>query len=85
MMKFMIAAAIMLFSLFAAPLADAQKLYSWTDENGVLHITEQPPPKGATVEDVMTYREKTPDELRAIERSQKIEQREFDKFPFINL
>jgi wobble nucleotide-excising tRNase len=80
MMKFIFTAAILLFSLFVAPLVDAQKLYSWTDENGVLHITEQPPPKGAKVEDVMTYRERTPEELRAIERSQNMEQRDFDKY-----
>jgi len=80
-MKFFIATVIMLlFSLLAAPLLGAQKLYTWTDENGVLHITEQPPPKSAKVEDIMTYKERTPEELEAIERSKNKERRKFDKY-----
>jgi len=79
-MKFFIATVIMLlFSLLAAPLLGAQKLYTWTDENGVLHITEQPPPKSAKVEDIMTYKERTPEELEAIEREKDNIRREFKK------
>ena len=79
-MKYFIITVIMLFSLFAAPLLGAQKLYTWTDENGVLHITEQPPPKSVKVEDVRTYKERTPEELEAIERSKNKERRKFDKY-----
>jgi hypothetical protein len=69
----------MLFSLFAASLLGAQKLYTWTDENGVLHITEQPPPKSAKVEDVRTYKERTPEELEAIERRKEKLRRELER------
>ena len=50
----------------------AQQIYTWTDENGVTHITDQAPPKKAGVADVINYKEKTPQEQAAIER--KIEQ-----------
>ena len=79
LVKFFIAAAFVLFSLFAAPLLGAQKLYTWTDANGVLHITEQPPPKSAKVEDVMTFKERTPEELEAIEREKDNIRREFER------
>ena len=49
----------------ASPL-NAKKLYTWTDEKGVTHITDQPPPQSAEIKDVSTYREKTPQELEAI-------------------
>ena len=52
--------------------ADAQKLYTWTDDNGVLHITDQPPPKNARIKDVLPYREKTPQELEQIQRQAEI-------------
>ena len=79
-MKFFIVSAIILFSLFPVSLLGAQKLYTWTDENGVLHITEQPPPKSTKVEEVMTFKARTPEELKAIERSKNKERREFEKF-----
>ena len=78
-MKYFIATTIILFSLLAATILGAQKLYTWTDENGVLHITEQPPPNSAKVEDVITYREKTPEELAAIERRKEKIRREFER------
>ena len=49
-------------------LIEAQQIYTWTDENGVTHITDQAPPKEARVEDVIQYKEKTPQELAEIER-----------------
>lgn len=58
--------------IFCATHLCAQQIYTWIDENGVIHITDQPPPKKATVEDVLKYKEKSPQEQAAIER--KIEQ-----------
>ena len=46
----------------------AQKLYTWTDENGILHITDHPPPQRAQIEEVVTYKERTPEEQQAIDR-----------------
>ena len=67
-MKFLSLAAA--FSIFIASVChlEAQQIYTWTDENGVTHITDQPPPKEARVEDVIQYKEKTPQEEAAIER-----------------
>jgi hypothetical protein len=47
---------------------DAQQIYTWTDENGVTHITDHAPPKKARVDNVIKYEEKTPQEEDAIER-----------------
>jgi hypothetical protein len=78
-MKYFIATTIMLFSLLTASLLGAQKLYTWTDENGVLHITDHPLPQRAQVEEVVTYKERTPEELNAIERRKKKLRRELDQ------
>jgi hypothetical protein len=32
----------------------AGSIYTWTDKNGAVHITETPPPPGAAVEDAMS-------------------------------
>jgi hypothetical protein len=50
----------------------AQQIYTWTDENGVMHMSDQAPPQGVEVDEVLKYSEKTPREQQAIE--QKIEQ-----------
>jgi hypothetical protein len=44
-MRIFIVPVIMLFSLYAVSMLSAQKLYTWTDEDGILHITERPPQK----------------------------------------
>ena len=55
-------------AISGAPHLYAQRIYTWTDENGVTHLTDQAPPKNARVEDVIKYKEKTPQEQAAIER-----------------
>ena len=35
--------ALLAAALFAWPAANAQQVYQWTDENGVVHYTDQPP------------------------------------------
>ena len=78
-MKYIIAISIMLFSMGIASMPGAQKLYTWTDENGVLHITDTPPPQKAQIEDVMTYRERTPEELKAIQQRKDQLRRDLDQ------
>ena len=36
----------------------AAEIYTWTDKDGNLHITEHPPPKGAKLKEVTTYSDK---------------------------
>ena len=67
-MQFKILTAVFLMAISAAPYLYAQRIYTWTDENGVMHFTDQAPPKNARVEDVIKYKEKTPQEQAAIER-----------------
>ncbi len=45
---------VILSFVMAAELA-ADKVYTWTDENGKLHITQEPPPKKAKLKDTMDY------------------------------
>ena len=78
-MRVLIATAVLLFCIFTASLLGAQKLYTWTDESGALHITDQPPPQKAQLEEVVTYKERTPEELNAIERRKNKLRRELDQ------
>ncbi len=71
----------LLLTLLTALSLNAQKLYTWTDENGVVHITDQPPPETDRIEDVevMKYDEKTPQEIEAIEHKKENLRRQFDR------
>ena len=79
-MRYFTLTASLLLTLLAALNLNAQKLYTWTDGNGVLHITDQPPPKVKGVEDieVIRYKEKSPEEIEAIERKKEILRRKLD-------
>jgi hypothetical protein len=66
--KFFILTAIFLVAGLGASHLNAQQIYTWTDENGITHITDQPPPPKARVDDIIKYKEKTPQEEDAIER-----------------
>ncbi len=68
-------------TLLAALSLNAQKLYTWTDENGVVHLADQPPPGIGRTEDVevIKYKEKTPLEIEAIQRKKENLRRTLDK------
>jgi hypothetical protein len=44
----------------------AGKVYTWTDENGNLHVTDTPPPSKSKVKDTLEYEEKTAAEIQEI-------------------
>jgi hypothetical protein len=71
----------LLLTLLAAPSLNAQKIYTWTDENGVVHLADQPPPEKDRVEDVevLRYHEKTPQELEAIQHKKESLRRKLDR------
>ena len=50
--------------------SSAGKIYTWTDEKGVTHITETPPPANARDKDVIEYVPKTKEEEAAIRQQQ---------------
>lgn len=52
----------------------AGQVYTWTDENGNLHVTDTPPPPKSRVEDTLEYQEKTAAEIQEIRRSQSARQ-----------
>jgi Domain of unknown function (DUF4124) len=71
----------LLLVLLATLSLNAQRLYTWTDENGVVHLTDQPPPetdKEKKVE-VLRYNDKTPQEIEAIRNKKENLRRKLDK------
>lgn len=71
----------LLLTLLAALNLNAQKLYTWTDENGVVHLADQPPPEIDMVEDVevIRYKEKTPQEIEEIQYKKENLRRQLDR------
>lgn len=48
----MIRLTVMIFCLLAAPMALAERVYKWTDENGVVHYGSRPPANAQEVDSV---------------------------------
>ena len=64
---------VVIAGLFAAASAELQaaEVYTWTDEKGNLHITQDPPPKKAKLKETMTYQPQSSTESLEIEGRQK--------------
>ena len=54
----LLGAATLVFQSTSGLLAGS--IYTWTDKNGAVHITETPPPPGAAVEDALSNPPETP-------------------------
>ena len=80
-MKYLCMSIGMLLTLLAALSLNAQKLYTWTDENGVVHLTDQPPPDKDRVENVeeIRYEEKTPQDIEAIQHRKENLRRQLER------
>jgi hypothetical protein len=52
--KFMVLLGTVTFIFLSASGLWCGSIYTWTDKNGAVHITETPPPPGAAVEDAMS-------------------------------
>ena len=70
--------AVIILLLLPAIGSDAGRIYTWTDEKGVTHITETPPPPNARDRDVIEYVPKTKEEEEAIRKEQR-QTRELDQ------
>ena len=46
----------------------AGQVYTWTDENGNLHVTDTPPPPKSRLKDTLEYQEKTPPGIRKMQQ-----------------
>lgn len=54
-MKYFLAGIWVILSFVMTAELAADKVFTWTDENGKLHITQEPPPKRAELKDTMDY------------------------------
>lgn len=54
-MKTVLVGLSLLLLLCADTKVFADQVYTWTDKDGNMHITAEPPPKNARVKDVITY------------------------------
>lgn len=54
-MKYFLTGIGIILSFFMTAELAADTVYTWTDENGKLHITQDPPPKRAKLKDTMDY------------------------------
>jgi len=78
-MKLNIILTAVFLLLFLISPAVAQQIYTWTDEKGVLHMTNEPPPKNVEVDNVIPYKERSPAEERRIQRQQASQQQTHTK------
>lgn len=54
-MKYFLTGILIILSFVMTAELAADKVYTWTDENGNLHITQDPPPKKAKLKETMDY------------------------------
>ena len=54
-MKTVFTALILLLLCWANSEVFADQVYTWTDKDGNMHITAEPPPKNARIKDVLKY------------------------------
>ena len=69
---------IFFFIATTGPLS-ADKVYTWTDKGGNLHITDQSPPEGANVRNVTTYKPQSEEEVLENERQQQMRENAVDR------
>jgi hypothetical protein len=77
-MKYLSMGISLMLLFFANAELSADKLYTWTDEKGNLHITEHPPPKNAKTMDVMTYQPQTEAQIQKIEADERGEEMQYE-------
>ena len=73
-MKYLLTWIFLMLLFFVTADLSADKLYTWTDEKGNLHITEHPPPKNAKTMDVMTYQPQTEAQIQKIKEDERREE-----------
>ena len=57
-MKFFGTATALLILLFIGSFLNAGEIYTWMDDNGILTITDQPPPDGVQLRHITRYKKK---------------------------
>jgi hypothetical protein len=69
---------IVFFFATTGPLS-ADKVYTWTDKDGNVPITDQPPPQSANVRDVIKYKPKSEKEVLENQRQQQMRENAMDR------
>ena len=64
---------------FGMHSAHADRMYTWTDDQGVTHITKQPPPSKTKTDNVIHYKPQTEEQIRATQQEAEKQERQYDK------
>ena len=80
-MKYLLMGIPLMMLFFVNAELSADRLYTWTDAKGNLHITEHPPPKAARTKDVMTYQPQTEAQIKKIEADERREEMQDETVP----
>ena len=78
-MKFLITIACILLVGFLNSSLIAGEVYTWTDENGNLHVTDTPPPPKSKIKDTLEYQEKTAAEIQELQNRKKKRAEEWEQ------
>ncbi len=78
-MKFLIMTACILLVGFLNSSLIAGEVYTWTDENGNLHVTDTPPPPRSKIKDTLEYEEKSAAEIQELQNRKKKRAEEWDQ------
>ena len=76
-MKYLLTGISLTLLLFVTAELSADKLYTWTDEKGNVHITQDPPPKNAKTMKVMTYQPQTEAQIQKNEADQRRQEMQY--------
>ena len=68
-----------LFLLCGTRILSAQTLFTWTDEAGVVHITESKPPEDTQIEEKLHYQKQSPNRPPETEENRKKGQTDLEK------
>jgi hypothetical protein len=64
---------------FGIHSANADRMYTWTDGNGVIHITKEPPPPTKKADNIIQYKPKTEEQIRAVQKEAEKQQKRDDE------
>lgn len=78
-MKLLRLGLIIFFFLAVTGPLSADEVYTWTDKDGDLHITDEPPPQDATVRNVIKYKPQPEKEIQEIQRQQQMRENAVDR------
>jgi hypothetical protein len=69
-MKFSQIPAVILLLFLSHPELNAETMYKWTDENGVIHLTNQRPPGEIAIQKIISYEDRTAKEIKKYQEAQ---------------